>query len=131
LRERLTQHLAAQGLLVSTNPDAALAQAGANRGLVGAVSDELRVDIDGEPHVAQFFAEALVVPEDRWDEVRSLREFEQGDQPPVVGPHPPKPSKPGPAPLEPPSEEEPADPADSAMLASPHRRANPMTHDEP
>jgi len=114
LRARLTEHLASQGLLVPTNPDAALAQAGANRGLVGAISDELRVDIDGEPHVAQFFAEALVVPEDRWNEVRSLREIEQGDQPPIVGPHPPKPSKPGPEPLEPPTDEEPADPDEPA-----------------
>jgi len=104
LRERLIQHLEAEGLLLEANPDAALARAGKARGLVGAITDEVSLDIDGQPHVAQFFAEALIVPQDRWAEVRSLREIEQGDEPPVVGPHPPKPPKPGPAPLQPPGE---------------------------
>ncbi len=118
LRERLTAHLASQGRLVPTNPGAALATAGAARGLVGAITDELRVDVEGRPHMVQFFAEALVVPQDHWDQVRSLREFELGDQPPVVGPRPPKPPRPGPAPLLPPSAgappaDEPDDPGDS------------------
>jgi len=102
LRDRLTAHLAAQGLLVPLNSGAALARAGAARGLVGAITDELPIDVQGVPHVAQFFAEALIVPQNRWDEVRSLRELELGAEPPVVGPRPPKPPRTGPAPLIPP-----------------------------
>jgi len=105
LRERLTAHLASQGKLVPANPGAALAASGAARGLVGAITDETPIDVDGRRHIVQFFAEALIVPQDRWNDVRSLREFEGGDQPPVVGPRPPKPPRPGPAPLQPPSDE--------------------------
>ena len=102
LRERLTAHLASQGKLVPTNSGAALANSGVARGLVGAITDEMPIDVDGQRHIVQFFAEALIVPQDHWDEVRSLREFESGEQPPVVGPRPPKPPRPGPAPLQPP-----------------------------
>lgn len=118
LRDRLTAHLASHGKLVPTNPNAALATSGVARGLLGAISDEMPISLDGQMHIVQFFAEALIVPQDRWDEVRSLREIEQGDQPPVVGPRPPKPPRPCPAPTTPPREalapDEQTDQADAA-----------------
>ena len=65
-----------QDLLVSTNPQAALARAGEERGLLGALTDEIPMEIDDKGYVVQFFAEALIVPVDAWDKVESLHEYE-------------------------------------------------------
>jgi len=63
-------------LLVSTNPQASLARAGEERGLLGALTDEIPMEIDDKGYVVQFFAEALIVPVDEWDKVASLHEYE-------------------------------------------------------
>lgn len=118
LRERLVAHLASQGKLVTTNPSAALATSAVARGLVGAISDEMPIDVDGQMHIVQYFAEALVVPQNRWNEVRSLREFELGEAP-VVGPRPPKPPRPGPEPLQPPLDAKPSPGEDAPADAPP------------
>ena len=64
-------------LLQQPNPDAALAKESVVRGLLGAVTSEIPMEIDGEAYVAQLFAEALIVPMNEWDQVRSLREYER------------------------------------------------------
>ena len=66
-----------QDALVPTNPNAALAKASVNRGLLGALSDEIPMEIDDEGYVVQFFVEALIVPAHQWNDVRSLVEFER------------------------------------------------------
>jgi len=75
LRRSLTEML--KGLVVPTNPNAALAKAGRARGLLGALSDEIPLEIDGQAYVVQFFAEALLTPLHQWRKVESLREHEQ------------------------------------------------------
>ena len=65
-----------QDILVSTNPQAALARAGEARGLLGALTDEIPMEIDDKGYVVQFFAEALIVPVSAWDKVESLHEYE-------------------------------------------------------
>ncbi|MBC7235280.1 MAG: N-acetylmuramoyl-L-alanine amidase [Chloroflexi bacterium] len=64
-------------LLLPTNPQAALAKAGVGRGLLGAISHEVPMEIDDRGYIVQFFAEALLVPVHQWDKVQSLKEFEQ------------------------------------------------------
>lgn len=64
-------------LLLPTNPQAALAKAGVARGLLGAISHEVPMEIDDRGYIVQFFAEALLVPVHQWDKVQSLQEFEQ------------------------------------------------------
>ncbi|MBN1402404.1 MAG: N-acetylmuramoyl-L-alanine amidase [Anaerolineae bacterium] len=63
-------------LLVGTNPQAALAKEAVARGLLGALSDEAPMEIDGKSYVVQFFADALLVPVNEWDRVQSLSEYE-------------------------------------------------------
>jgi hypothetical protein len=63
-------------LLVSANPGAALAREGARRGLLGAVTREIPIEIDNHAYMVQVFAEALIVPVNEWDKVRSLQEYE-------------------------------------------------------
>ncbi|MHB1295143.1 MAG: peptidoglycan recognition protein family protein [Anaerolineae bacterium] len=65
-----------QDMLCSTNPNAALAKAAAQRGLLGAISREVPLEIDDQSFVMQVFADALIVPANRWSEVQSLVEFE-------------------------------------------------------
>ena len=64
-------------LLVPTNPNAALAQAGEKRGLLGALTHEIPMEIDDRGYIVQLFAEALVVPVNEWDKVDSLQEYER------------------------------------------------------
>jgi hypothetical protein len=64
-------------LLVPANPNAALAKAGAARGLLGALTNEIPVEIDAKAYIVQFFADALIVPVNQWDKVQSLSEFEK------------------------------------------------------
>ena len=75
LRRSLTRMV--QDALVPTNPNAALAKASVTRGLLGALSDEVSMEIDDEGYVVQFFVEALIVPAHQWNDVRSLMEFER------------------------------------------------------
>ena len=63
--------------LVPTNPRAALAETAVSRGLLGALTDEIPMEIDYKGYVVQFFAEALIVPVNQWDMVQSLQEYEQ------------------------------------------------------
>jgi hypothetical protein len=63
-------------LLVGANPLAALAKGAATRGMLGALTDEVPMEIDGKSYVVQFFADALLVPVNAWDQVQSLGEYE-------------------------------------------------------
>ncbi len=92
LREKLTRLV--QELLVPANPDAALAKAAKERGLLGALTNEFPMEIDDQGYVVQIFAEALLVPTHDWDQVQSLKEFEeareQGEAPTEDTPAPDK-----------------------------------------
>lgn len=66
--------------LVTANPQAALAKAGRARGLLGAISPEIPIEIDDQGYVVQFFAEALIVPVHQWDKVQSLKEYEEAER---------------------------------------------------
>lgn len=74
LRQALARLIADQ--LVQTNPQAALAREAAQRGLLGALTREVPMEIDDQAYMVQLFAEALVVPVDQWDRVESLSEYE-------------------------------------------------------
>jgi hypothetical protein len=74
LRRTLTKLV--KEMLVPTNPHAALATAGALRGFVGAITQEVPMEIDDKGYVVQLFAEALIVPVNEWDKVQSLKEYE-------------------------------------------------------
>lgn len=76
LRRSLTKIV--RELLVPTNPDAALAKAGHTRGLLGALTQEIPLEIDDQGYIVQFFAEALLVPVNEWGKVESLLEYERG-----------------------------------------------------
>lgn len=65
-----------QDLLVPTNGQAALAKAAVERGLLGALTHEIPMEIDEQAYIVQLFAEALIVPVNQWDSVQSLAEFE-------------------------------------------------------
>ncbi len=64
-------------LLLSTNPEAALSKEAAKRGLLGALTHEIPMEIDDEGYIVQLFAEALIVPVSETDNVRSLKEYEE------------------------------------------------------
>ncbi len=64
-------------LLVPANPHAALAKAAQARGLLGALTHEVPMEIDDRGYIVQLFAEALLVPVQEWDKVQSLDEFER------------------------------------------------------
>ena len=66
-----------ENIMVPTNPHAALASEAARRGLLGALTHEIPIEVDDRPYVVQVFAEALIVPVNEWDNVRSLREHEE------------------------------------------------------
>jgi hypothetical protein len=64
-------------LLVQANPNFALSKAASERGLVGPISHEIPIEMDGKAYVVQYFAEALLVPVPEWKGAMSLREYEQ------------------------------------------------------
>ncbi len=66
-----------QQLLVPTNPHAALAKDADARGLLGALTHEIPIEIDDRGYIVQLFGEALIVPVDEWDRVMTLDEFER------------------------------------------------------
>ncbi|MCD6302153.1 MAG: hypothetical protein J7M15_01335, partial [Anaerolineae bacterium] len=66
-----------QDLLVPTNPHAALAKGADARGLLGALTHEIPIEIDDRGYVVQLFGEALIVPVNEWDRVMTLDEFER------------------------------------------------------
>ncbi len=74
LRKTLTKMI--QDLLVPTNPQAALAKEAVARGLLGALTKEIPMEIDDRGYIVQFFAQVLLVPVNEWDKVRSLSEYE-------------------------------------------------------
>jgi len=67
----------AQDLLVPTNDSFALARAAKARGLLGALTHEIPMEIDDKGYVVQLFAEALIVPVNEWHKVQSLKDYEQ------------------------------------------------------
>jgi len=72
-------------LLVPTNPEAALAKEADKRGLLGALTHEIPMEIDDKGYIVQLFAEALFVPVNDWDKVQSLREYEdEKPEPPTT-----------------------------------------------
>lgn len=62
-------------VLVPMNPQAALAQEAVARSLLGALTNEIPMEIDDRGYVVQLFAETLIVPVNEWDKVQSLYEF--------------------------------------------------------
>jgi len=96
-------------LLVNATANTPLARAAEERGLVGALTREIAIELDDEPYLLQFFVEALLVPAGDRDGVQSLREYERtrardrGDAPPQAPEHgepplwdmPPTPMDPG------------------------------------
>lgn len=64
-------------LLVPTNPAAALAKEAERRGYLGALTHEIPMEVGDEAYLVQLFADVLLVPVQKWDSVRSLREFEE------------------------------------------------------
>ena len=66
-----------QDLMVPTNPHAALAQGAEERGLLGALTHEIPIEIDDRGYIIQLYGEALIVPADDWDKVMTLDEFER------------------------------------------------------
>jgi len=75
LRQSLTGMV--QDLFKPTNSQAALAKAAAARGLLGAVTNEVPLEIGGKGYITQLFVEALLVPVGQWNKVQSLKEYEQ------------------------------------------------------
>ena len=76
LRHTLRELVAEQ--LTSWNPQTALVRAAQDRGLLGALTTEIPLEIDDQGYIVQVFAEALLVPVNQWDKVRSLGEHERG-----------------------------------------------------
>ncbi|MEN6480311.1 MAG: peptidoglycan recognition family protein [Anaerolineales bacterium] len=74
LRQRLTD-LAGELLFPAAN-GTALADAARQRGLLGPISNEVPIELGGRAYIVQLYAEALLVPVYRWDEVASLGELE-------------------------------------------------------
>lgn len=74
-------------LLVDPDLESTLTSAAEQRGLVGALTQQIPVEIDEQGHMVQFFVEALLAPSHQQDEVLSLGEFEHarhsddGDEP--------------------------------------------------
>lgn len=80
---------AIRDLLKSANPQAALAKEGERRGLLGAITNEIPMEIDDQGYLVQLFAEALLVPVNAWAQVQNLREYEEAkkardDAPPLA-----------------------------------------------
>lgn len=66
-----------QDLLLPTSSESTLAKEAAKRGLLGALSHEIPMEIDDEGYIVQLFTEALIVPANDADNVQSLREYEE------------------------------------------------------
>jgi hypothetical protein len=77
LEALLGEALPGSNLPLGPNPQAALARAARERGLLGAITDEIPIEIGERAYVVQMFAEALLVPVNQWDQVRSLDEVER------------------------------------------------------
>lgn len=75
LRQSLQRMIA--DLLLPTNPHTALVKSAEARGLLGALTNEVPMEIDDRAYIVQLFAEALLVPVPEWDKVQSLDEFER------------------------------------------------------
>ena len=75
LRRSLVRMIA--DLLVSMNEGAALAKSATARGLLGALTHEIPMEIDDQAYIVQLFAEALIVPVNQWAKVESLDAYEQ------------------------------------------------------
>lgn len=73
---RDTITLAIKDMLRSSDPQGTLPSEGGRRGLLGPITDEMAIEIDGLPYTAQVFAEALLVRADRADLPRRLKEIE-------------------------------------------------------
>ncbi len=67
----------AADLLVDVDLQSPLTLAAGERGLLGPLSRQIPIEIDEQGYVVQFFAEALLAPANRADEVLSLGEFER------------------------------------------------------
>ena len=67
-------------LLVPLNSQTALAKGAATRGLLGALTHEIPISIDEQAYIVQLFAEALLVPVNRWDDVETLADIERRGQ---------------------------------------------------
>lgn len=65
-----------QDLLVGVNPQAALAKDARARGLLGALTHEVPIEVEGRSHIVQLFAEALLVPVNEWEDILTLGEYE-------------------------------------------------------
>lgn len=78
LRRTLRRMIA--DLIAPENPQAALFKSAQARGLLGAITDEFPMEIEDQGYVVQLFAEALIVPVHQWDKVRSLQEYERGQE---------------------------------------------------
>ncbi|NLG51592.1 MAG: N-acetylmuramoyl-L-alanine amidase [Chloroflexi bacterium] len=84
LRQTLTEMI--QDMLVPTNPQTALVKEAAARGLLGALTNEIPMEIDDQGYIVQFFAQALLVPVNEWNKVRSLHEHETQTRGAAVSP---------------------------------------------
>jgi hypothetical protein len=73
------QALAAE-LLVDVDLESALTLAAEQRGLLGPLTRQIPIEIEEQGYVVQLFAEALLAPATRGDEVLSLGEFERASR---------------------------------------------------
>ncbi len=66
-----------QDLLLPTGSEGVLIKEAEKRGLLGALTHEIPMEIDDEGYTVQLFAEALIVPVSEKDNVQSLQEYEE------------------------------------------------------
>lgn len=66
-----------QDLLLPTSSESTLAKEAAKRGLLGALSHEIPMEIDDKRYTVQLFAEALIAPVSDTGNPQSLREYEE------------------------------------------------------
>ena len=78
LRRSLLRLLGEQ--IVPLNPTTALARGAEARSLLGALTNEIPMEIDGQAYIVQLFAEALIVPVNDWDSVQTLGEYERSHE---------------------------------------------------
>lgn len=65
-----------EGLLVTPEVESSLTQASAQRGHIGALTQQVPIEVEGQGYLVQFFAEALMAPVQHQDQTLSLGEFE-------------------------------------------------------
>ncbi|MEA3406594.1 MAG: peptidoglycan recognition family protein [Chloroflexota bacterium] len=76
-----------QTILLPTNPETALVKEAGKRGLLGALTHEIPMEIEDKGYIVQLFAEALIVPVNEWGKAQSLKEYEsENSQPPADRP---------------------------------------------